>query len=415
MRPGTDRNLVRLAAIAVMLAGLATIAVDLSGLFLSLWAGFRRWPEISEISPGATLWSEGALLYLLPGLIFAGRRGIGGIPRPRFRFARDYGRYILPEPILRKTVRWALALVFLAVGLFVTAASTGTFRNPAWQEINPGVRLAALLIVGVPLRFLALMLVILALRGLSPPAEGVLRRSRRRPVLYLRSFTRDAGMFESPADAFRLVTGFGGGLNFQTHEQGLQKAVADVGPVVAVGHPRERLPPRGAARLYIDRDWQTVVARLVADSSLVILRIGQTEGFWWEVRHVLATCNPSKILLYLPKEDRRAYVRFRERAAEIFPCDLPASFAGASFLAFRAGWEPWLLGIGKASAGARTRRFLFGGRAPALREALIPYLRRSGMRYARLPLVWTEWLYLILYVVAVFQLLSCFGGALVSR
>jgi hypothetical protein len=414
MRPGFARTMIRLAAVAVMLSGLAMTGAAFAGILLGPSDGPGPQGSVSGLHPGLVRWSEGAVIYLLSGLTLAGRRGIGGVPRRRYRFTDSFGGYIIREPILRKPVRWVVSLVILVIGLFVTAASTGTFRNAYWQAVNPAVRLAALLLVGLPLRFLALTVVLAALRGLAPPAEWLLRGSRRRPVLYLRSFARDAGLFESLGDVFRLVTGFGGGLFFQTHEQGLQKAVADVGPVVAVGKPKERLPPRGAARLYVEHDWQAVVAKLVAESQLVILRIGRTEGFWWEVRHVLETCDPSKILLYLPEEDRaRAYPAFRERAHEFFPYPLPAALGGASFLAFRAGWEPWLLGKQEASSGAHSRRFLFGGRAPALREALIPYLRRGGLPATPLPLGWGEWLYLILYVVAFIQLLSCCGGLLV--
>ena len=63
----------------------------------------------------------------------------------------------------------------------------------------------------------------------------------------------------------------------------------DYGPVVALGNPKDPMPPYGAARGYFhDEDWQSAVARLAEASSAIRIRLDDTEGVWWEVDHIAA-------------------------------------------------------------------------------------------------------------------------------
>jgi hypothetical protein len=72
-----------------------------------------------------------------------------------------------------------------------------------------------------------------------------------------------------------------------------------VGPVVAIGRPVAELSPLGAAREYIDGpDWQSRVATLVSECSLVVSVLGETEGLLWEYRRLAAGQTP--LLLVVP-------------------------------------------------------------------------------------------------------------------
>jgi hypothetical protein len=115
-------------------------------------------------------------------------------------------------------------------------------------------------------------------------------RAPAAPVLYLRSF-------EDDGHAARRY----GSL---TEEEQLAKALAWVGPLVAVGRPGESLPHVGAQRIYLaDDEWQQRVAELIPQSRLVVLRTGSTAGFRWEVERAVSSLSPHQLLLVA--DDRR--------------------------------------------------------------------------------------------------------------
>ena len=110
------------------------------------------------------------------------------------------------------------------------------------------------------------------------------RRHTLGPVLYLRSFTDDdrAGARHGAL----------------TEEEHLARALAWVGPLVAVGRPGEQVTQVGAQRVYLKDDaWQSRVMELMKDAALVVLRTGSTQGFHWEVTRALVMLSPEKLLL----------------------------------------------------------------------------------------------------------------------
>jgi hypothetical protein len=230
----------------------------------------------------------------------------------------------------------------------------------------------------------------LGTRLMSRSGITILRWSRKRHLVYLRSFAADATWFDSPLDLFWLLVH---GARYETYEWSLAKAVRDVGPLVAIGEPGEKLPPLGAARLYVDGDnWQRVVEELVDRSQLVILRAGLTPGFWWELKHLVEKCDPQKVVIYLPKRDRGGlYRELRERAVGNLPQPLPEYTNAAMFIGFGPQWEPRLLNPWGPSLGATFRRILIGSPAPEIRNALNDALEPLGIRRRGLPLQFREW------------------------
>src|SRR5262249_41502624 len=73
------------------------------------------------------------------------------------------------------------------------------------------------------------------------------------------------------------------------------------GPVVALGNPRDRFPPYGAARGYFEhKDWQQAVTDLARDSLAIVLCMDETESMWWEIGHLAASNHLHKTLFVLP-------------------------------------------------------------------------------------------------------------------
>lgn len=111
-------------------------------------------------------------------------------------------------------------------------------------------------------------------------------------ILYLRSFYADTVTSKS---AERLLK------PEQTEEQLLVSILDDIAPVVAIGRPYDTYLPKGADRLYLsDEIWQERVTELVNNAEFVVLRLGATNGFWWEVSLCLEQLSPDKLLFIIP-------------------------------------------------------------------------------------------------------------------
>jgi hypothetical protein len=133
-----------------------------------------------------------------------------------------------------------------------------------------------------------------AKRHLAAPALDIRRQDNRPPVLLLRSFGDDM----IPVQEFRLSFFI---QRSQTFEEILTQHLWDYGPVIAIGRPREAIPPLGAAREYVrNEDWQSRLNELSASAGMLVLVLGRTEGVLWEIRRVISAGLLSKTVFVLP-------------------------------------------------------------------------------------------------------------------
>lgn len=218
-------------------------------------------------------------------------------------------------------------------------------------------------------------------------ADELMKLDPRPPVLYLRSFQADAHAdkaMQSRSAAQWLPMSLP--QNLVTEEEQIAQLMTRVGPFVAIGRPGERLPQLGASRLYATDDtWQGIILDLFQRSRLIVMRVGETEGFWWEVANASTLPDPTKVVFLLPT-DAAAYERFRLRAESHLPCKLPAeyhpktmtdrSFGG--MLWFEADWTPH---VELCATIIDTNRYSV---AADMREKLAPVLDRL------LPERWTK-------------------------
>jgi hypothetical protein len=118
-----------------------------------------------------------------------------------------------------------------------------------------------------------------ALRDLANKTDDV-----RAPVLYLRSFHVDKSLARRPFGILRVVS-------VCTEEEQLVKALREIGPVVAIGKPGERLPRLGAQRIYVEHaDWQEQIRSWFARAALVVIQVPSepTKGVTWEIDQSLS-------------------------------------------------------------------------------------------------------------------------------
>jgi hypothetical protein len=171
-------------------------------------------------------------------------------------------------------------------------------------------------------------------------AEKAMLEDTRPPVLYLRPFQQDVAgeRVVSILSALGLNAAF---FTF-TLEERLTALFWNVGPVISVGRPGEKLPPIGAARLYLgEAEWQDKVAQLMKDARLVVISVGETQGVLWELAQLAGRCEPRKILVFIFAR-RKKYGEALEVASRYLPKPLPPSpgFRKPLCYAFDDTWTP---------------------------------------------------------------------------
>jgi hypothetical protein len=219
-----------------------------------------------------------------------------------------------------------------------------------------------------------------------------------RTILYLRPFKKD----EHKAQGLISVWHRGGFV--ESPEAALARLLSQVAPCIAIGRPGERLPPLGAYRAYVKgRDWQSAVLRMLHQAELVILRVGETGSFLWELKNAIQNVAPEKLIIFHPRDSssRRSraaeYAEFRESTTVLFPQALPRDLGKAEFLAFDHEWNPYPL-LGTANVWGRIRGMISGSRLPHFRVALMPVFRTLGIPMPGVPWSYSEFLALLVAI-----------------
>jgi TM2 domain-containing membrane protein YozV len=142
-------------------------------------------------------------------------------------------------------------------------------------------------------------------------------RDPRPPVLYFRSFHDDSQIVVAPRRGVvraRFLWYTAG----VSPEQEIAFILGQVGPVIAIGKPGERLPELGAARIYVSDDqWRCVVTAWMSEAALVVFRAGETEGLWWEIEQALAQYSRRRIVI-VELGPSEAHLSFRRRFEATF-------------------------------------------------------------------------------------------------
>ena len=132
--------------------------------------------------------------------------------------------------------------------------------------------------------------------------EQLTKVDTRPPLLFLRSFRDDqVGLQRSR------LTWLGRALSVGLRPQPLDEILVEegtlYGPVVALGNPRDKIPPYGAARGYFDnKDWQEAVTDLAERAVAIIVCLDDTASLWWEVELIVTRAFLDKALFVVPPQ-----------------------------------------------------------------------------------------------------------------
>ncbi len=249
-------------------------------------------------------------------------------------------RFMPKRPVWRRPVFLVVSgagYVVLVAGFAAVVAATRAGTLP-W-----GVRGLFLAggVIGLPIAYLVLRYSRpRAVRG----AAQALRADWRRPVLYLRDFDDDQ---EGAVVDGQAETAWTGMVSILSREEQLIGALGAFGPVVAVGVPGEPVPKLGAARFYLPGDdWQTGVLRLMELSHLIVLRLGDGDGVWWEVDQACATQPPGKLVLLIPGGRPDLVERLETHLPKPLGVPVDEEKRTAAVVAFSPDWEPQVQRVG---------------------------------------------------------------------
>lgn len=268
---------------------------------------------------------------------------------------------------------------------------------PFFLHLSPGWNFVVLAI-GVVITVFLIQLWLRAKRFTAVSAEVVLAADARPPVIYMRSFKDDT------AASAAVLSGPPGWVFFfpkelATEEEILARILNDFGPVVTIGRPGEDLRQLGAARMYVsDQEWRDKVSSLIGIARLVVLRLGQTEGFWWELENALKQMNPHQLIILVPLiRDRAARETIRRRVEALFAKPLPEFTRAASriagvgslrgYLYFDPDWTSHYVDMTRRIWTLKTLpRFLgFGKPSAKLKYAFQPVYASHAVRWTPPP------------------------------
>lgn len=239
-------------------------------------------------------------------------------------------------------------------------------------------------------------------RAFLRAAEAMTRDPRPR-VLYLRSFRDDESMSQA--------------VGLASVEQELCMVLSDFGPFVTFKGPAEAADT-GAARISVPhgRPWQEEVTEQMAEARLVVMRIGDSEGFRWEARQAAAIVRPERLIFWVP-EGRGEYEKFSREAEEWLPCRLPRYRAGRGPFAAQGGilyfgpdWTPHL----RQFKTVWLRQTFWSLFTATLKIGLRPVYEQLGVEWRRPPVQPMQILYM-LTLLLLCLLVAYYVYALISR
>ena len=256
-------------------------------------------------------------------------------------------------------------------------------------------------IVGLVIFINLLKLYLRGKKHLALSVDQILAADHRPPVVYLRSFQDDSksAAVMSGAAAFYALVGVA---SKKTEEEMLADQLTPFGPVIAIGKPGEELPELGAARMYVDSSvWHNEVEGQLDKANLVVIRLGSTEGLWWELELSIGKIKPERLLVIVPHiRDRAKLQAIYDRACTHFPKSLPpftnsrkfSSRTGTmrGFIYFDADWTPHYVDLTKRNWPLKDFfRFQgFSGNESRITWALHPLYSQLGVPWTIPSIKW---------------------------
>lgn len=274
---------------------------------------------------------------------------------------------------------FTISLIFAITAIIVDVEVGFERRMRGSGPTAFGIRDIANIIVLLSFAFFATRYFAFRRKSHALDAQKLMVKDVRPPVLYLRSFKDDS-------KTARIVLS-------STEEEQLAMVMGEIGTFIALGRPDEEMPELGAARMYVDDDaWQETVSGLMLKAQLVVLRIGATEGFWWEVQRAVQQVKPERLLFLVP-HDKNLYEDFRHKVVQYLPVQVPEYKGGAGAFAslngilyFEPDWTPHFIKIPAKFFSHILRAGLKDANVPVLKLSLRPIFEQLNVTWNPQPI-----------------------------
>lgn len=206
-------------------------------------------------------------------------------------------------------------------------------------------------------------------RHLARSGEKALADDARPPIVYLRSFETESAV--------------------GVEEEAFAEMFQSAGPFVAIGEPGEKLPPLGAARIYVEDDnWKAVVIELLNRAQLVITFGGITPGLGWELGQIRKLLRPERVVIMMPNsaESWQGFQRLANAKARLNLPDFPdkplrkyASTGLAGFVRFSDNWTPEFVPLPRRAERGRSLHSYTGPEFGRAWTALAAVSNQAGL------------------------------------
>jgi hypothetical protein len=245
---------------------------------------------------------------------------------------------------------WGALLIALSCVGFALAAAV-VFVVPAMLGTGLTVRELGVLAGGILMGVSSIVLRAGRRMRMEAADWEAIGRDPRPPIVYLRPFEADGTWYVMPINDRRHAPPLWRSLD-ATYEERLTRALANVGPLIAMANPGEASLEIGAKRLCVeDSEWRQRVADLTSRAGSVIIHAGVSDGLAWEIEHIVGLAMPERVIVALPSKGPRRqpsrqerYGAFVRRFGEVFPRGLPDRVDDSQFLYFDADWVPHRFG-----------------------------------------------------------------------
>lgn len=178
--------------------------------------------------------------------------------------------------------------------------------------------------------------------GATALYQSVREWDTRAPIVFLRSFNQDDDRVPvTGGDRFaRTPAGIS---RSRTLDELLLEHGSPYGPVIAIGDPRDPVPPLGAARVFVPErgnGWQDVVRGLVDASQCVVMCPNTGRGVQWELDLIASsTARLNVIFLASPELTRADTLALFERLVPDMPEIAADQTPIAAFAEQGRGWR----------------------------------------------------------------------------
>jgi hypothetical protein len=255
-----------------------------------------------------------------------------GLQRRSFTFATARYNFFSRESLqVYATIllaSWKACLLYISLGaLMLCVAVLNTKESDSWfWGLHPGIQVLVgfcgvllfsqiwaygrMFVANEATRFVR------ELRSrLARSASALARKDNRPPILLLRSFKDDGILVENERYWGHRFLGI------RDKQIRLEEVIAETlypyGPLIALSNPADSMPLLGAAKENItDLAWERAVERYIEQASKIVLILGVSQNFRWEVSQILSRGLLQKCFFVFPP----AYRGLNERSRLLTNC-----------------------------------------------------------------------------------------------